>query len=1076
MRKLKLLLLGFLLFAAQSTWAQKKTVTGKVTDPSGSPLYGISVLEKGTRNGTSTSVSGTFSLSVNENATLVFSAVGFETKEVSPGQGSVQVQLGQDTRAMSEVVVTGVGIATSKKRLAFSVESVTTDKTTPVPTASVDEFLVGKVAGAQITSSNGSPGQPVNILLRGINTLNRGTSPMILLDGLEVGATDLNSLDLNSIERVEIVQGAASASIYGAQGANGVIQLFSKKGRQGKISIDVSSSISANTLINHKDNLQKAKFHSLVTNANNEVLGSSGPLVFDPDLSDYPENVIWNSLDPTNQNNKAYDKNLQWYDHYKMFFQTSYTKNNSISVSGGRDRVDFIITASDNRSNTNFKNNGYYSRSNLSSNVGIELFKNFRVRSGTQLVFTHNTQRDPDGRVIMYALNNSRPFANYDYKSPDGNYGAYFGDAPGVNSYNPNYIFQYFKVNDNKIDILQNFNANYKFPKFVELDAKYGLNYQTQDVIDNTLDQSNNLNADFWTYWVEGGGSGGGYSPRTTYGSPSTKDETGEIDNFRYKTLAQNFIGTATIRTDLKNDFHLNIPLKTTTQVAFDYRKSKFQRYITYGLDAPNYTPYTAAQMGTYKIQEDYTEPFLTYGYLVNQRLEWADIAGISGGFRQDWSSAFGRGITPKTFPRGDAYIRVSAINFWTNGKIRDILPELKFRAAYGEAGIQPHAFDRYVTLNTRNMGDNVAFVFPTSSPNPNLDVEVSKELEVGTDMTVNILKGDWLKNANFSFSYWDRKTENAIWDVDAPPSTGIGTVKDNAFGLGSHGIQAALNLNVLNNKSFTWNFTTNFGKQTSKITSVIGQPVVLLAQAGSTGIILKAGEKIGQLFGYLMLHSVDQINPGTKQPYIPVADQSKFTVANNGWVVYKSTDPTQAKQPYVTPGQYSFGDPNPKFNMSFINDLTYKGYLSFSMQWDWVNGSHLYNQTKEWMYRDGIHADYDKPITIDGQTGAWTAFYRGVYAQVSRNGTKNYFYEDASFWRLRNISLAFDVAKFIHIPYFQRLQVVLSGRNLITITDYTGMDPEVISSAVNSAFDRGVDHNTIPNLKSYQAGLLVGF
>ena len=238
----------------------------------------------------------------------------------------------------------------------------------------------------------------------------------------------------------------------------------------------------------------------------------------------------------------------------------------------------------------------------------------------------------------------------------------------------------------------------------------------------------------------------------------------------------------------------------------------------------------------------------------------------------------------------------------------------------------------------------------------------------------------------------------------------------------------------------------------------------------------MKAGEKIGQLYGYLMLHSVDAIDPETKQPFIPAGDQSKFTVASNGWVVYKSSDPDQAKQPYVTPGQYSFGDPNPKFNMSFINDLSYKGFVSFSMQWDWLYGNHLYNQTKEWMYRDGIHGDYDTPLTIDGQTGAWTAFYRGIYAQVSRNGTKNYFYEDASFWRLRNIAVAFDFAKFKHIPYFQKLQLVLSGRNLITITDYTGMDPEVSSGANNSAFDRGVDHNTVPNLKSYQVGLIVGF
>src|ERR1051326_3896306 len=406
MRKLKLLLLSGFLFAVQLVGAQKKAVTGKVTDPVGTPLYGISVLEKGTRNGTTTAPGGTFSLTVNPNAKLVISAVGFETKEVPAGDGNLVVQLAQDTRAMSEVVVTGTGVATSKRKLGISVETVITDKTTPVPTASVDEFLVGKVAGAQNTSANGSPGQPVNILLRGINTLNRGTSPIILMDGVELGATDLNTIDLNSVERVEVVQGAAAASIYGAQGANGVIQLFSKRGKQGKISIEASSSISANTLINLHDNLHKAKFHSLETNSNNEVMGSGGTvLTFDEDLSSYLQNVIWNSLDPNNNNNKAYDKNLQWYDHNKMFFQTSYTKNNSISVSGGRDRVDFNLTASDNRQTTNFKGNGAYSRSNLASNIGVELFKNFRFRSITQLAYTHNTQVDPDGRTIMYALN-----------------------------------------------------------------------------------------------------------------------------------------------------------------------------------------------------------------------------------------------------------------------------------------------------------------------------------------------------------------------------------------------------------------------------------------------------------------------------------------------------------------------------------------------------------------------------------------------------------------------------------------------------------------------------------------------
>ena len=127
-------------------------------------------------------------------------------------------------------------------------------------------------------------------------------------------------------------------------------------------------------------------------------------------------------------------------------------------------------------------------------------------------------------------------------------------------------------------------------------------------------------------------------------------------------------------------------------------------------------------------------------------------------------------------------------------------------------------------------------------------------------------------------------------------------------------------------------------------------------------------------------------------------------------------------------------------------------------------------------MYRDGIHSDYANPITIDGQTQAYTAFYRGIYQAGANNGTKDYFYENASFLRLRNVALAFDFAKFFKIKFANRMQVVVSGRNLFTSTKYTGYDPEVSSGSSNSAFDRGVDHNTIPNTKSYTVGLNIGF
>lgn len=1065
MRKLLCLMAGMVLLF-HAAISQDLEVSGKITDDYGNPIPGASVVEKATKNGTIAGADGSFSLKTKQGAILEISGLGFVSRDVKVNGPTLAISLQTSTAALNEVVVTGVGVATSRKKLGIAVESVTADKLPKTINASIDQALIGKIAGAQISSTNGSPGAPTNILLRGINTINRGTMPMILLDGIEVKATDLNSLDVNAIERIEVVQGAASATIYGAQGANGVIQMFSKKGRPGKINVDISSSISSNELLNVGD-VHKSAFHSFTTNANGEVIGSSGnPLTLDPDLVSYKENVLVNLIDPTANQNKPYDKNLLYYDHYKMFFQKSTTYNNAISVSGGRDRVDFNISASDNRQNTNFKGNGDFARSNFISNIGVELIKNLRFRSITQLVYTKNTQLDQTGRTIIYALNNSRPFADYDYRDPMGNYGAYYGDAVGVNGYNPNYQNQYGKVDNKKIDIVQSFNLNYRLPKFVELDVKYGLNYQTQDIINSVASQDDNVNADYQQYWLEY------YAPFVSYGAPGTADATGEINHFRYRTTFQNFLSTATFRTDFKNDFNINFPLRTVTQVAYDYRKNHFDEYVTYGVDAPSYTPYTASQMGSYKIQSDYTEPFITYGYLLNQRFEFGDFAGISGGFRSDYSSAFGRGSKPNTFPRADAYLRLSQLNFWENAPgLSRIISEFRLRGAYGEAGIQPRPFDRYVTLNTRNMGTNVGFVFPTVNANPDLNVEVSKEFEVGGDLSFNVLKGDWLKTINLSVTYWDRKTEGAIYNVDAAPSTGIGTIKDNAFGLGAKGIQASLSAQILANRVLNWNFLVNFSKQSSKITSLLGPPIVVISAAGSSNYILKPGEKIGQIYGYIGLHDVNETDPATGESYIPKDQQGNYVLASNGWVVDKAT-----KQPYFTPIQYNLGDPNPKFNLSFINDISFKNFLNFSMQWDWIEGSHIYNQTKQWMYRDGIHGDYANPITIDGQTGAWTAFYRGVYAQRQANGTKNYFYEDASFMRLRNLSLALDFARLFNVKSVQRLQLVLTGRNLVTFTKYTGYDPEVSSGATNSAFDRGVDHNTVPNLKSYQIGINLGF
>jgi TonB-dependent starch-binding outer membrane protein SusC len=1064
MRKLFLLILC-VICASAASWAQTIEASGKVTDDKGNPIPRASVRDKNSRKGTSAGLDGSFKLSgISATTTLVVSAAGFETKEVKAGTG-LNIELAVDVRALSEVVVTGTGVATSKKRTAFAVESVTADKLPQAPTADIGNALVGKIAGAQISSVGGSPGQGTQILLRGINTITNGTNPMILLDGIEVRATNLESLDLSNIERVEVVQGAASASIYGAQGANGVIQLFSKKGKQGKVSIDFTTSVATNELLNI-GGVQKSKYHSFNVNANNEVVRSNGtPLAFDPVTGSYLNNPVFNLIDPNSKADKLYDKNLLWYDHYKMFFTRANTFNNSLSISGAKEKFDFSIVASDSRQETVFKNNGNYSRTNLSTNIGVELFKNLRLRSTTQLVSTKNTQLDADGRNMLYAINNSRPFANYEQRDAAGFHSPYFGDAVGVNGYNFNYIIENAKYSQKNLDVVQNLNLNYKFAKFVELDAKYGINRASLDRTFRIAEQSHSEGAAYWEYWAEW------YSPRTSYGVPASSDESGEINQRSILTLFQNLNATATIRFDFEKDFGLKIPLQSTTLVGYDYRKSKQTDYISYGLNAPSYTPYTTADMGSFKVQLDDLTEFATYGYLVNQRFEYLDIAGVSAGFRSDYSSAFGRGSKPFTFPRGDAYVRLSRLDFWKNSGVNNIVNEWKLRAAYGEAGIQPDAYARFPILDKTTVGTQNALSSPVTYNNPDLRIEVSKELEIGTDLGFKLAKGKWLSGANLSFTYWDRTSDDVIDRIDVAPSIGIGRQLTNLMTLKSNGIQASLSLNVLTDRDWSWNFTANFSKQKSYVHSIQGNAeIIKQSAAGSSQYVITAGEQIGQLYGYIFLNAVDQKDKNGNL-YIPQSDHGLYEVASNGYVVNKTT-----KQPFASAGRYPLGDPNPNFNMSFINELNYKKFVTLNFQWDWVNGSNLYNQTKEWMYRDGIHADYANPITIGGVTAPWTAFYRGAYAVRQANGTKSYFMEDASFVRLRNIALGVDLARFIKVKGINRVQLVLSGRNLVTFTKYTGYDPEISSGTLNSAWDRGVDHNTIPNVKTYQATLNLGF
>jgi TonB-dependent starch-binding outer membrane protein SusC len=1053
---LKITLLFVLLSGTAFHLLAQKEVNGFVSSKEdGMPLPGVNVVLKGTNTGTTTDSNGMFKLNLPlDDGVLIFSFIGFKTHEAALSDESpLYIHLASDVSQLSEIVVTGTGVPIEKRKLAFAVESLDSKDFPVVPTASIDQALVGKIPGAQIASINGTPGAEISILLRGINTINRGTMPMILVDGVQMVATTLSAIDPNTIERVEVIQGAAAATIYGAQGANGVIQIFTKRGQHGKLRIDLSSSIANNAFLN-TGNLRKARLHGFQTNDNSEVINpaTGEPLQQSPVTLLFDGNVGYDPLNPASQFDKPYNRNLQYYDHFDMFLQPANIYSNSLVLSGGMESMDYSIAVSNMHHQSNFRGDGYNDRTNLISNLGFELAKGLRLRSITQLVYTKNTiniwgKPELGASYNTFGLFNAQPFANYELKDEDGNYGAHFGLAAGINQFNPFYELQYGNTSENKVDIIQNILLNYAITKNFELEALYGINHQNRDIKHVVLNQSLNQNSnaiDVWTAWR------------------NWQDNTGEIATFFNDRTFQNFKVSANIHFDFSSDFNWNFPLRTITQLVYDYRSDHLTRFSTTAMGMPLTQPITASRGSRYNTYEDYKEEFVTFGYLLNQRIEFGELAGISAGFRTDYSSAFGEGSRPFTFPRADGYYRISGMNFWDASKIANLILEWKLRAAYGEAGIQPLPFDRYVTLSPRTIGTSNTLFFGTNQSNPDLDVEVSRELEIGTDITLNGLRGAWLRNFQLTLSYWSRKNDNIIFLIDAPPSVGFGRVIDNALSIESNGIQTSLSSVIYKGRKLLWNMTTHFSKQESLITKVKGDRILRMDK------VMEAGQSVGEFFGHFMIRSLDQKKPDGS-PFIDNDMQNQYEVASNGWVVNKLT-----KQPFISADLYPMGDPNPDFMMTFMHDFTYKKFLTFAFQFDWVYGMQLHNGTKKWMYRDGIHADYEKPITINEETGAWSAFYRGVYNPIFWD--KNYFVEDASFLRLRNISLGCDLVPLLHPKSLSRLQLIFSGRNIWTRTNYSGLDPEISTfGTMPNSLWRGLDNNSLPNFRSYQITLNIG-
>ena len=1040
----KTILLALLVLMGVGLANAQTRVTGKVTSADdGSPLPFVTVTVKGYTAVATTGNDGSYALDVPAGGeTLVFSFVGMEQEEVTIGGRSViDAALSADATTLQEVVVTGVGTATDRRKVAIAVESVKgLDK---VVAPSLDAALSGKVAGAQFQQISGQPGQQANIILRGINTVS-STQPMILVDGVQISTTSVATasygsmssrfadLDISDIERVEVVQGAAAATIYGAQGANGVIQIFTKRGRVGdKTRVTYNGRISFDSSL--KGKLETVNHHYYATDSEGYITAGSTTNRISVDPTTGYWTLPTTTTDGTTVNNKPYKERT--YDHLDQLLKNSMTYNNSINIAGASGKSDYSISLSNTYQEGTMR--GDYKRTNLSINVGTEIIKNLKIRSTTRIVTSSNSTGGVFGENSIYSglgfALKTHPFVDLKYKNDRGHYAVTYDS--GDNSINPFYTNQFKENTDKVFRVIQGFDVSYNVAKFLELNYKYGIDESRAKYSEYVKNQS--------------------ITATPTKGLPNLRGTLFQQD---FSETVQNSLVSAFVRLDFQKDFNLNLPLQSTTQFAYDWRERKYNQLQYTATGLPTEPPINMGTGEAYA-NDQYQLEFVTFGYLINQKFDYKNLFGVSGGFRADYSSAFGKGSDPFYFPRGDVYFRFSEV-------IKNpVIQELKLRAAYGEAGIQPGPYDRFITLGSDNRGGKNLFFMNQISRNPGLDVEVSKEFEVGLDYAINTGMKSWLTRITGAATYWNRTTDGAIRQVDVAPSTGALSIITNSLDLESHGVQISIDADVFTTKNFDWQFGARFGLQRSKVKTISNHLPIIVGSGGSGQTVLKEGDPIGAFYGYSPVSSLDQ-KDSQGNYYINQSKLSDYEVVN-GMVVEIAS-----KRVQMTSEQGKIGDATPDFNISFFNTFSLYG-VNISVQLDWVKGAQAYNQTRQFMYRDRVHGDYDKAITIGGQTGAWVQYYYSLY---NTNNITSYFVEDASYWRLKDLTVSYDFNKLAKLSFFQSLTISLTGRNLFTITDYLGMDPESVGTRLNNPLYRGIDLYNYPNSRSFVVGLNVVF
>ena len=984
--------------------AQQNQIKGTVVDEFGEPMIGVTIKVKGAQVAGITDIDGNFTLNAKEGAEIEFSYIGYLTQTLKLKSG-MQVQMKPDSQMMEEVVVIGYG--TMKKRdLTGAITTVKSEDITINPGTNPMEALQGKVAGLDITKSSGQAGSGVSMQLRGNRSLEASGNPLFIIDGMP---GDYATLNPNDIESIEVLKDASSTAIYGSSGANGVVIITTKGGKEGKLAINFNAYLGINGWSSSPKMMNANEYVDAMRVAHK----AAGDYVDDASMfGDSKQKYYENYLA---------GKSIDWADE---LLKTGITQNYSLSVSGGSEKVKAYMSLNFSDEQGQYNNDNYKV---YSTNSRVEFKANNYVTIGTNIQGSYVHKNNPFAKLGDIVA--KMPVG--DVKDENGEYISFINDDTAY--INP-------LINNNSNFRSQNQNFKLYVNPFIRVTPMKGLTWESR--VNGTL-----------TYSKANSFTGIGSFNFYNNGADWEQNTSASISNSRnYSYKWENII-------TWNHTFADAHEVTLTGVTSWNHSRNEGSLSSGTGISDNNYLWHNIAQSKTTTASSSYSMQ-KGMAYIVRANYSYKGRYLLSASMRWDGDSRLADGHQWSTFPAVSVGWRISDEKFMES--TQSWLDNLKLRLSYGEtgtAGISAYQSASSLQQGHYTLGGDyiTSYNYTSNVANHNLTWERSKSFDFGLD--AGFLNG----RINFTMDYYLTNTDGVIWGKYLPVVNGaynyntLYSTKVNLAKTRNQGVELGINSRNITKKDLTWTSSLTFSYNKEKITSLAGTENDYVINGNN---IYMVGYAINSYYGFKLNgtwseNEADEAaifgkKPGDLRIEVPGLQRHN----DNGSIYYTTTDDEGNEVRYDKDNQWVIaanmlnqqvlGHNSPDWSLGFKNDLAYKGFdLSIYMYMRWgqmINYNMLTNYDPQ--VGTNFAADYLNHI------GSYFPALNSDNPRTNMTEFSSLAFVDGSFFKIKNITLGYTFPKkWLKHAAIDRLRIYGTITNPLIITksdlikDY---DPEM--------------------------------